>query len=111
MFNHVIEIVYNAFSHFNQKDLKVVILGQDCYHGEDQANGLALDSSCLKDFENSTKSKNLFFSEGINFIQDFFKVKNILGEKQTNTLIKKFGKNNLINKFFIKTADEGIFNI
>ncbi len=74
-------------------------------------NGLALDSSCLKDFENSTKSKNLFFSEGINFIQDFFKVKNILGEKQTNTLIKKFGKNNLINKFFIKTADEGIFNI
>ena len=33
--------VFNAFSHFNQKDLKVVILGQDCYHGEDQANGLA----------------------------------------------------------------------
>jgi uracil-DNA glycosylase len=33
--------VFNAFNHFNQKDLKVVILGQDCYHGEGQANGLA----------------------------------------------------------------------
>ena len=35
------ELVFNAFNHFDQKDLKVVILGQDCYHGDNQANGLA----------------------------------------------------------------------
>jgi len=33
--------VFNAFNHFNQTDLKVVIIGQDCYHGLNQANGLA----------------------------------------------------------------------
>lgn len=34
------EKIFNSFNHFNQKDLKVVIIGQDCYHGEGQANGL-----------------------------------------------------------------------
>jgi uracil-DNA glycosylase len=34
------EKIFNAFNHFDQKDLKVVIIGQDCYHGEGQANGL-----------------------------------------------------------------------
>ncbi len=35
------EKIFNAFNHFDFKDLKVVILGQDCYHGPEQANGLA----------------------------------------------------------------------
>lgn len=35
------EKIFNAFNHFDFKDLKVVILGQDCYHGQDQANGLS----------------------------------------------------------------------
>lgn len=34
------EKIFNAFNYFNQNDLKVVIIGQDCYHGEGQANGL-----------------------------------------------------------------------
>ena len=33
--------IFNAFNHFDFKDLNVVILGQDCYHGQDQANGLS----------------------------------------------------------------------
>lgn len=32
--------IFNAFNHFNKEDLKVVIIGQDCYHGPGQANGL-----------------------------------------------------------------------
>ena len=32
--------IFNAFNHFNKEDLKVVIIGQDPYHGEKQANGL-----------------------------------------------------------------------
>ena len=34
------ELTFNAFNHFDQKDLKVVLLGQDCYHGPEQATGL-----------------------------------------------------------------------
>ena len=33
-------LIFNAFNFFNKDELKVVIIGQDCYHGEGQANGL-----------------------------------------------------------------------
>ena len=33
-------LIYNAFNQFDFKDLKVVIIGQDPYHGEGEANGL-----------------------------------------------------------------------
>ena len=71
-------------------------------------NGLEVDSSCLKDFEDTAKSKNFIFSEGINFIQDFFRVKRNLKENQLDQFIKKIGKNNKINSFLINTADKGI---
>ena len=69
--------------------------------------GLEVDSSCLRNFEELTKTKNFLFSEGVNFIQDFFKIKKYFGANHLNNLIKKIGKNNKINNFFIKTADEG----
>ena len=34
------DLIFNCFNHFNINELKVVILGQDCYHNENQANGL-----------------------------------------------------------------------
>ena len=70
--------------------------------------GLEIDSSCLKDFEQLTRNKNFIFSEGINFIQDLFRIKKYLGKNRLNNIIKKIGKNKKINSFFIKTADEGI---
>lgn len=33
--------VFNAFNHVDLVDIKIVILGQDPYHGKDQAHGLA----------------------------------------------------------------------
>ncbi|MCF6240022.1 MAG: uracil-DNA glycosylase [Bacteroidales bacterium] len=33
-------LIFNAFAHCSFDDLKVVIIGQDPYHGEGQANGL-----------------------------------------------------------------------
>lgn len=33
--------IFQAFKYFNIEDLKVVFIGQDCYHGKEQANGLA----------------------------------------------------------------------
>lgn len=32
--------IFKCFDYFNFKDLKVVIIGQDCYHRKGQANGL-----------------------------------------------------------------------
>ena len=37
--------VFNAFRHTSYKDLKVVILGQDPYHGPNQAEGLSFSVS------------------------------------------------------------------
>lgn len=34
-------LIFNAFNYFNINDLKVVIIGQDCYHGPEQAMGLS----------------------------------------------------------------------
>ena len=36
-----VPIIFNAFNHFNIKDTRVVILGQDPYHQKSQAMGLA----------------------------------------------------------------------
>src|SRR5690554_7705690 len=38
------EEIFNAFNYCNFKHLKVVIIGQDPYHGEGQANGLCFRS-------------------------------------------------------------------
>jgi uracil-DNA glycosylase len=40
--------VFRAFNYFNIEDTKVVILGQDPYHGENQAIGLAFGVKCSK---------------------------------------------------------------
>ena len=34
------EQIFNSFKFFNISELKVVFIGQDCYHGRGQANGL-----------------------------------------------------------------------
>ena len=72
------------------------------------SNGLELDSLCLKNFEETTKHKNFFFSEGVNFIHDFFRIKNSFGKDNINNIVKKVGKNKKVKNFFIKAADEGI---
>ena len=72
------------------------------------SNGLELDSLCLKNFEESTKHKNFFFSEGVNFIHNFFRIKNSFGKDNFNNIVKKVGKNKKVKNLFIKAADEGI---
>ena len=52
-------------------------------------NGLDIEQLCLNDFENSTKSKNFIFSEGINFIHDIFKTKKFYGEDQFSKIFEK----------------------
>lgn len=50
--------LYNAFKYFTPKDTKVVILGQDPYHNEGQANGLAF--SVNKNNKLPPSLKNIF---------------------------------------------------
>ena len=70
--------------------------------------GLPLDSSVNYEFEKKLKHKNYIFSNGIDFIYEFFnferKTKNTLLSRSIQTI----GKYPTINKFFTKVANIGI---
>ena len=69
--------------------------------------GLPLDITVNQEFEKKTKAKNLIFSNGIDFIYEFF---NLDGELKNNFLTKSLrsiGKNLSIGKIFSKIADKG----
>ena len=71
--------------------------------------GLPLDISILKEFESKTKHLNFLFSSGIDFIYEFFKFENKIGNKYSKELIKYLGKNKLFNKYIPSIADKGLF--
>ncbi|MDD3048816.1 MAG: uracil-DNA glycosylase [Bacilli bacterium] len=50
--------IFNALKYTNYKDIKVVILGQDPYHGEGEAQGLAF--SVKEDIKLPPSLKNIF---------------------------------------------------
>lgn len=52
------EDIFNAFKYTDLKDLKVLILGQDPYHGEKQAHGLAF--SVLPDITTPKSLANIY---------------------------------------------------
>ena len=70
--------------------------------------GLPLDSSLLNEFEKKTKHYNLIYSNGINFIQDFFKLDNKFKNNYSEKIMNFVGKNNFINNLFIKVANRGL---
>ncbi|WP_221037730.1 uracil-DNA glycosylase [Borrelia sp. HM] len=64
------KLIFNAFDSLQFKDIKVVILGQDPYHGKQQANGLAFSvnpnvkippslQNIFKEIERSLKIKTI----------------------------------------------------
>ena len=73
-----------------------------------QSLGLPLNSSINEEFEKKVKHKNLIFSNGIDFIYQFFnfevKTKNNILSKS----IKFFGNKDTINSIFKKIADKGL---
>ena len=70
--------------------------------------GLPLDKSVNIEFEKKTKHKNMIFSNGIDFVHEFFN----LERKTKNSILSKsiqvLGKNSSVNKIFKRIADEGI---
>ena len=53
-----IENIFSAFNYFNFNELKVLILGQDCYHQENQAHGLCF--SVQENIKIPPSLKNIF---------------------------------------------------
>ena len=51
------EKIFRCFNYFNISDLRVVIIGQDCYHGNGQANGLCF--SVDNDIPNPPSLRNI----------------------------------------------------
>tara|TARA_B100001027_G_scaffold215001_1_gene188126 strand:- start:628 stop:1707 length:1080 start_codon:yes stop_codon:yes gene_type:complete len=69
--------------------------------------GLPLDQSVNSEFEKISKHKNYLFSNGIDFVQEFF---NLERKSKSNVLSKSIqllGNNPSIKNLFIKIADRG----
>ena len=74
---------------------------------EKQKLGLGFDSSIFSEFEKITKSKNYLFSQGIDFIYEFFNFERKINNKFLNSSVSVIAKNQLLNKTFKLVADVG----
>ena len=71
--------------------------------------GLQLDSSICEEFEKRIKHKNFIFSQGIDFIYEFFNFERKTENKLLNKSMNLLGKNKSLIKTFTKIADDGDF--
>ena len=70
--------------------------------------GLDLDISICSNFEKNTRDKNYLFSNGIDFIYEFFNFENKINVNTLSKSLKFFGKNKIVKKLFTEFADTGI---
>jgi 2-octaprenyl-6-methoxyphenol hydroxylase len=70
--------------------------------------GLQLDSLIFEEFEKKVKHKNFIFSNGIDFIYEFFNFDKKNENNNLNKVIKILGKNKILNDLFVKYADIGL---
>tara|TARA_B100001057_G_scaffold1537_1_gene1462 strand:- start:188 stop:1261 length:1074 start_codon:yes stop_codon:yes gene_type:complete len=72
--------------------------------------GLPIDQSVCVKFQNNMKSKNFVFSEGINFIYEYFNSENKIGNNLIDSTARLIGGNKILNKYFKNIADTGLQN-
>ena len=72
--------------------------------------GLSIDQNICIEFQNNTKSKNFVFSEGINFIYEYFNSENKIGNDVIDSTVRLIGRNKILNKYFKIIADVGLQN-
>ncbi len=70
--------------------------------------GLEVDSSVCFEFEKKSKHKNFLFSNGIDFIYEFFNFERKIKNKQLGKIVSFFGKNKAIKNILTTIADDGI---
>ena len=71
--------------------------------------GLPLDNSINDEFENIAKHRNFIFTNGIDFIHEFFNMERKIKNNLLSKTIQKFSNYPPINKMFTKIADRGVF--
>ena len=69
--------------------------------------GLPLNVSVNHEFEKKSKHINYIFSNGIDFIYEFFNFERKTKSKILSKTVKFFGDNSSLNKKFMKIADNG----
>ena len=69
--------------------------------------GLPIDSAVCEEFENTIKHKNFIFSQGIDFIYEFFKFERKTNNLLLNKSINFIGKNKSLMNTFSNIADSG----
>ena len=69
--------------------------------------GLQLDSSINIEFQKTLKHKNLIFSNGIDFIHEFFNFERKTNNKFLSKSVQLLGKNPFVNKIFMNVANKG----
>jgi 2-octaprenyl-6-methoxyphenol hydroxylase len=71
--------------------------------------GLPIDKSVSIEFQETVKHKNLIFSNGIDFIHEFFNIERKIKSNFLSKTVKKISNYKSINNIFTKIADRGIF--
>ena len=70
--------------------------------------GLQLDILVLEEFQKKTKNKNFIFSNGIDFIYEYFNFDRKIKKKSLNKILKLFGMNKKFMNSIVKLADKGL---
>ncbi len=70
--------------------------------------GLPLDSSINHEFEKKMKHNNFIFSNGVDFVHEFFNLERKTNNDILSKSIQILGKNRSVKKFFSEIADKGI---
>ncbi len=70
--------------------------------------GMQLDSFICKEFEKRTKHMNFIFSNGIDFIYEFFNFDKKKENKNLSKILRAIGKNKKFTNTLIKFADKGL---
>ena len=73
-----------------------------------QSLGLPIDSLVNKEFESSMKHKNYIFSNGVDFLYEFFNLERKINTNILSKSVKIIAKNPYINKMLINFANKGI---
>ena len=70
--------------------------------------GIQLDALIFEEFEKKTKHSNFIFSNGIDFIYEFFNFDKKNKAKNITKILKYIGRNQKISNALIKLADKGL---
>ena len=70
--------------------------------------GMQLDSFICKEFEKRTKHMNFIFSNGIDFIYEFFNFDKKKENKNLSKILRAIGKNKKFTNTLIDFADQGL---